>query len=291
MKPNGSPPLQTPIDHLGNWLKDASRRLESICDSPALEAQMTAAFVLGKPRSWILAHPETVITDGQLAQLDDILNKLADGYPFAYISGEREFYGRIFKVHPGLLVPRPETELLVETALDWLRAYPQKRSAVDVGCGTGCIAVTLAAEIPDLRIDAVDIDPLAVETTRHNTERLGTNGRVHAFSSDLLEGCTGSYDLICANLPYIPASTVDSLPAARHEPRLALDGGPDGLTLICRLLSQAVSRLHPGGRVLLEIEASQGQSAPELARQFYPAASISLKHDLAGQPRLVSIQL
>jgi release factor glutamine methyltransferase len=151
--------------------------------------------------------------------------------------------------------------------------------------------VTLGAEIPGLRIDAVDIDPLAVETTRRNAERLVTNNRVQASPGDLLEGQAGPYDLICANLPYIPTGTVDNLPAARHEPRLALDGGPDGLVLIARLLNQAVSRLSPGGLVLLEIEASQGQSARELAQQIFPAATVALKHDLAGYPRLVSLQL
>jgi len=251
---------------------------------------MAAMYVLDKPRTWIIAHPETVIPANQFARLNEVLELMADGYPFAYITGEREFFGRPFQVRPGLLVPRPETEMLVETAINWLRAHPEKRQCVDVGCGTGCIAVTLAAEIKDLQVDALDIDPLAIETTHRNAERLGA-GNLIVKQSDLLTGVTCRYDLICANLPYIPSKTVVKLPAARHEPRLALDGGADGLRLINMLLNQAASNLLPGGLILLEIETSQGDSARVLARQYFPEAEISLHLDLAGHPRLVSIQI
>ena len=164
---------------------------------------------------------------------------MVDGYPFAYITGVREFFGRTFEIRPGLLVPRPETELLVEFAIDWLRVRPAMRSAVDVGCGSGSIAVTLAAEIPDLHVEAIDIDPLAVQVTTLNAVKHGVSQRVHAFEGDLLSGVQPTFDLICANLPYIPSETVLNLPASRHEPVLALDGGPDGLRLIDTLLEQS----------------------------------------------------
>jgi release factor glutamine methyltransferase len=290
MKPNGSPP-QTSTDILGDWLRESGQRLGTVSDSPALEAQMAAGYALDKPRSWILAHPETRISADQLARLNEVVNLLADGCPFAYITGVREFYGREFEVRPGLLVPRPETELLVETAIAWLHAHSHRRLAVDVGCGTGCIAVTLAAEISDLLVEAVDCDPLAVEITRQNVEKLNVSNSVRVSQGDLLSDLPGPFDLFCANLPYIPTSTVENLPAARHEPRLALDGGPDGLRLVEQLLCQAVSRMLPGGLILLEIEASQGQSAVGLSRQYFPGAEITLHNDLAGLPRLVSIQI
>jgi release factor glutamine methyltransferase len=290
MNLNDCPLPQPTTSRLGDWLKKAHHQLESVSDTPALETQMAASYVLDKPRTWIIAHPEMVIPADNLVRLNDVLARMADGYPFAYISGEREFFGRSFEVRPGLLVPRPETELLVETAINWLHAHPERRSVVDVGCGTGCIAVTIAAEINDLQIEALDIDPLALETTRHNAERLGAANLV-VKKSELLAGCTGMFDLICANLPYIPSKTVDNLPAARHESRLALDGGPDGLRLIETLLDQAVSKLMPGGLILLEIETSQGQSAQVMARHYFPEAEISLHHDLAGHPRLASIQI
>lgn len=251
---------------------------------------MAAMYVLNKPRTWIIAHPETVIPANHFVRLNEVVALMADGYPFAYITGEREFYGRSFEVRPGLLVPRPETEVLVETAINWLRSHPEKRQCVDVGCGIGCIAVTLAAEYKDLQVEALDIDPLAIETTRRNAERLGTVNLL-VKQSDLLAGVTSMYDMVCANLPYIPTKTVDGLSAARHEPRLALDGGPDGLRLIETLLNQAASKLLPGGLILLEIETSQGDSAQVLSRHYFPKAEISLHLDLAGRPRLVSIQI
>lgn len=290
MKPNDWLPLP-PNSTTGAWLDHARRRLEQFCESPSLEAQMAAAFVLEKPRAHLLAHPEESLTDSQLDRLEVFLQKLVDGYPFAYLSGQREFYGRIFEVRPGLLVPRPETEMLAEMAITWLRAHPDRRRAVDVGCGTGCIAVTLAAEVDGVFVDALDIDPLAVEVTSRNAQALAPAGRVNCQVSDLLTGVNGCYDLICANLPYIPSSTVDQLPAARHEPHLALDGGTDGLRLIEKLLDQACARVNSGGLILLEIEASQGASAPNLAQKFFPEAEVTLNVDLAGLSRLVSIQL
>ncbi len=289
MNQNDSP-LPT-NNQLGDWLKEASVRMRLKSDSATLEAQMIASHVLKKSRSWIIAHPEYLIPDEFLRSMEEILDRLSEGYPFAYITGSREFYGRSFHVRPGMLVPRPETELLVETAIVWLRSHPDRRTAVDVGCGTGCIAVTLSAEVPDLKITAVDIDALAVEVTEQNAHLHGTSGRVRAKQGNIFNGDSGKYDLICANLPYIPSTTVDELPAARHEPRLALDGGPDGLSLVTKLLDQSRSRINPGGLILLEIEASQGETALQAAYRFFPLARISLTKDLAGLPRLVSIQI
>lgn len=288
MKPNDS--LLPTNNLLGDWLKEASLQMKSTSDSAALEAQMTASHILKKSRSWVIAHPEFSIPEIFLRDMNMVIERLSNGYPFAYITGCREFYGRSFHVLPGLLVPRPETELLVDSAINWLRSHPDRRKAVDVGCGTGCIAVTLAAEVSDLKMTAVDIEPLAVEVTTQNAHLYGTSDRVLVNQGNLLNGDSSKYDLICANLPYIPSATVDELPAARHEPRLALDGGPDGLDLINALLEQTQSRLNPDGLVLLEIESSQGETAQQAARRFFPLANIILKFDLAGHPRLVAIQ-
>lgn len=289
MKLNDWPPLPK-SSTLGEWLEQARSRMADCSDSPALEVQTLAAHVLKKTRAWLLAHPEQIITVSELAVLDSLLGGLQAGQPLAYLTAEREFFGRNFIVRPGLLVPRPETELLVETALDWLRKNPTRRDAVDVGCGTGCIGVTLAAEVSDLRVDAIDVELLAVETTRENADRFKVIERVSSFTGNLLSSTRNMYNLICANLPYIPSGTLPKLAVTRFEPQLALDGGPDGLRLIDTLLEQSVDRLHMGGLILLEIEASQGRSAPELARRHFPSADIQLRTDLAGLPRLVSIQ-
>jgi release factor glutamine methyltransferase len=289
MKQNDWPlPLQN--NSVGNWLEDARIQLKPVCISPAIEAQMIASHTLGKPTAWLLAHPEFLLDRPIIEKLNSILQSVKEGYPFAYYTGEREFYGRMMIVSPGLLVPRPETELLVEHAIRWLKNLTERRSAVDVGCGTGCIAVTLAAEIPDLLIDAIDVDALALQVTNQNAAKYNVQTQVAVFHGSLLGAGQRQYDLICANLPYIPSETVKVLPAARYEPVRALDGGPDGLRLIEVLLQQSVERLRSGGLILLEIEASQGKTAPALAQKYFPAATTMLYRDLAGLPRLVSIQ-
>jgi len=279
-----------PNNTLGFWLETSRQKLGEITETPALEAQLIAAHVLEKPRAWLLAHPEEILSTAHLTRMDEMLAALAAGAPVAYLTGGREFFGRRFIVRPGLLVPRPETELLVEAALDWLEKHAEKRAAVDVGCGSGCIAVSLAARVEDLQIDALDIDPLAVETTIENAGRYVSGTRVHVFQSDLLTATRKQYDLICANLPYIPTEKLRDLPAARFEPRLALDGGRNGQHLIGRLLEQAVSRLRPRGLILLEIEATLGESVLRLSRRHFPKAEIDLLPDLAGLPRLICIQ-
>lgn len=283
--------LPQPSKTLADWLINARHLLEPVTNQPGIEAQMVGAFVLQKSRSWIISHPEIKLSASEESRMDSCLQQLIEGYPFAYLSGEREFYGRNFDLRPGLLVPRPETELLIEQAFDWLNNHPDRRLAVDVGCGTGCIAVTLAAEIHDLQIDAIDVDPLAIDMTIRNAKKHHVVHQIHVLSGDLLSNSPGRYDLICANLPYIPSDTLSDLPAARFEPLLALDGGIDGLRLIEKLLQQSQSYLRPGGLILLEIEASQGESAPSLVRKYFPTAQVTMHKDLADLPRLVSVQI
>lgn len=290
MKQNDSQRQQLQNNSLGDWLKEAGALLKPATDSPALESQMIASHILGKPQSWIIAHQETILGNSLIDKMNGIVRSIIDGCPFAYITGQREFYGRSMEVRPGLLVPRPETELLVEKALRWLSNHPDRRTAVDVGCGTGCIAVTLAAEVPDLIIDAIDVDPLAIQITNQNAANHKVQSQVTTFTGSLLSGIRRQYDLLCANLPYIPSDTIRDLPAARYEPVLALDGGQDGLRLIESLLQQSVANLRSGGLILLEIEASQGKTAPAMAQHYFPTATVLLHRDLAGLPRIVSIQ-
>ncbi len=249
------------------------------------------AHVLEQPRAWVLAHLDQELSGAQAALLDEMLARLAAGLPLAYLLGEVEFYGMRFMVNPEVLIPRPETELLVDEALAWLRAHPGRRWAADVGTGSGCIAAVLVARAPDLRLLAVDRSRAALETARENFIRLGLADRVLLVQSDLLSCCGAAFDLVCANLPYIPSGTLRGLAVARHEPTLALDGGADGLALIARLLRDVPRWTAPGGLLLLEIEAGQGESAPALARKHFPTAAIKVKNDLGGHPRLLKIQL
>jgi release factor glutamine methyltransferase len=281
---------RTTTNSLGEWLALARGRLAATSEQPGLEASLLAGHVLGKPRTWVLAHPETPLRAEVSAQLERLLERLRSGTPLPYLTGCQEFYGLDFHVTPDVLIPRPETELLVEQALEWLKAHPAKRSGVDVGCGSGCIAVSLAHTVPELCLCAVDISWHALQVARANGSRLAPRNPIHWLRSDLLSACRGPFDLVCANLPYIPSSTVDEIEVARHEPRLALDGGTDGLDLIARLLGDALRWLAPGGLMLLEIEARQGQSALDLARRLLPAAKVSLWQDLAGLDRILRIE-
>ena len=276
--------------NLQEALSDVSACLEAHTEGARLDAQVLLAHICGKSRTWVLAHPEYDLSPEEQVQLDIAIDRLTSGTPLPYVLGIWEFYGRSFIVTPATLIPRPETELLVETALAWLQANPRRRQAADVGTGSGCIGVSLAAHIDDLKVTATEISPRAVITAIDNSIRHNVDERVSVIQNDLLSGIPGPFDLICANLPYIPSESLQSLAVYGREPSLALDGGPDGLDLIRRLLKQAGQRLSPGGLILLEIDAGQGESAPAAARMNFPEAEISLKRDLAGHPRLVVIQ-
>jgi len=271
-------------------LSQIRSRLDRQSESAALDAQVLLAHITGKPRAWVLAHPEQTLTKEETESLEAALAHLEQGTPLPYVLGHWEFYGLDFWVTSATLIPRPETELLVERALEWLLLQPKRRLAVDVGTGTGCIAVALAAHIPDLYLLACDISPQALRVAQKNVHRHGVQARVSCLQADLLPPAMKPFDLICANLPYIPSATLKSLDVGRWEPGLALDGGPDGLDLVRRLLFAAPAALAPGGRMLLEIEATQGAAALELARLAFPQAEAALIQDLAGRDRLICIQ-
>jgi len=275
---------------LGDWLEQARRRLAPHSEQPALETALLAGFGLGRSRTEVLAHPEIILKPSQRSTLEALLERLCSGDPLPYLLGSQEFYGLDFKVDPSVLIPRPETELLVEQALAWLRAHPHRRRAVDVGTGSGCIAVTLAYHVKDLHLFACDRSLPALHLARKNARLQRVETRLDWIQADLLNPLTGPFDLVCANLPYIPTRTLLGLPVSAHEPRLALDGGPDGLDAIRRLVQDAPRWLGPGGLLLLEIEASQGQAALALSRTVFPAAQIKLLPDLAGLDRLIWIE-
>ena len=271
-------------------LSQIRSRLEGQSETPGLDAQVLLAHIIGRPRSWVLAHPEVVLTSEQAGNLKSALARLVQDEPLPYILGHWEFFGLDFLVTPATLIPRPETELLVERALDWLRAHPGRRLAVDVGAGTGCIAVALAVHNPDLRLLACDLSLEALRVVQSNIQRHGVQERVSCLQADLLPALNQKVDLICSNLPYIPSETLQDLPVKRWEPFLALDGGPDGLNLIRRLLTNAQGVLAPEGLVLLEIEERQGEATLQLARSVFSHSGVELIHDLAGRHRLICIQ-
>ncbi|MBN2385457.1 MAG: peptide chain release factor N(5)-glutamine methyltransferase [Anaerolineales bacterium] len=283
--------------NLAELLPVLSDRLALVSDSAELDAQVLAAQILGRGRAWVLAHPEAVPGPEQLAALEAAVQRLEGGSPLPYVLGEWEFYGLVLEITPDVLIPRPETELLVERALDWLRGCRRRRglTVADVGTGSGCIAIALAANLAGLRVTATDISEPALVVARRNAKRHGVARRVEFIHCDLLpcleeSRAQRSYDLIAANLPYIPTGTLQRLLVYGHEPTLALDGGEDGLAIVRRLLREAPAYLAPGGLLLLEIEASQGPPAMALAYDIFERAEIHLYQDLAGHDRLLEIR-
>lgn len=276
---------------IATTLEGLRQRLAHVSDTPSLDAQVLLAHTLGVPRAWILAHPQEELAGAQEQALQQSLARLEAGEPLPYVLGHWEFYGLDFLLTPQVLIPRPETELLVEQALDWLGAHPGRRHAADVGTGSGCIGVSLAVGCPDLQVVACDLALPALHVARANASRHAVSRRMAFFQADLLPAGPGSFDLICANLPYIPTHTLQNLKVAQAEPRLALHGGAGGLDQINRLLGDLARLLRPGGLALLEIEASQGPEATALAQSHLPEAMVRILQDLAGHDRLLVVAL
>jgi release factor glutamine methyltransferase len=272
-------------------LRQLKADLAIFSEEPHLEAQVLLMHVLGQPKEWILAHPEAEVTPDQEAALERAIETRRKGTPLPYVIGHWEFFGLDFIVTPDTLIPRPETELMVETALDWLRQHPTQRTALDVGTGSGAIAISLADQIYDLRVFATDISRPALEVAAQNAEAKTSHGQVNFFQSDLAGCIRGVFNVICANLPYIPTATLAQLPIHGHEPTLALDGGPDGLNVIRRFLEIAPRLLAPGGLLLMELEAGQGEAAQKLAETaFQGDVGVSIIPDLSGLDRVLMVE-
>lgn len=261
------------------------------------DAQLLLAHVMGHPRAWLLAHLETHLTQPQLDSANQAFARLEAGEPLPYLLGHWEFYGLDFDITPDVLIPRPETELLVEKAIRWLNAAPERRTVADVGTGSGIIAATIAMHVPGVNILATDISRAALKVAKHNAEKFKVTHRIDFLQCDLLPQhinplpTESHFDLICANLPYIPTNTLHGLPIFGREPTLALDGGADGLDLYRRLMLLSIDWLAPKGSLLLEIEATQGIQALNMAYDLFSEATIQLHKDLAGHDRLLEIHL
>lgn len=284
------PPLQQLLD-------STTARLSTLSDTPQLDAQVLLAHVLRRTRTWLLAHPELDADTRDSASLEAMIRRLEDGEPLAYVLGHQEFFGLDFDLTSDVLIPRPETEMLVESAISWLLASPERRTVADIGTGSGCIAVCLVIQVPDARVLATDISRSALKVASRNARKFMVNDRIDFLECDILPAHVAGlpterhFDLVCANLPYIPTAELQSLSVYGREPALALDGGADGLDPFRRLFSLVPEWMAPGGRVLLEIESSQGPAVLSLAYDSFHSAAIHLHRDLAGRDRLLEIQI
>jgi release factor glutamine methyltransferase len=251
------------------------------------------AHTLNKDRAWLYTHPEAQLSYEQTEHFLELARRREQREPIAYITGCKAFFGLEFLVNTATLIPRPETELLVETAIQL--AYPNDPLTIaDVGTGSGCIAISLAKYLKNGRVFAIDISDQALDIARKNAVRHQVEDRITFLRGDLLSPLPNQVDLIVSNPPYIRQAELNSQAMSpevyQHEPRVALEGGEDGLRTIERLLSQAKAKLKPGGALLVEIGFAQGQTVLELAGLQFPGATIQVKKDLAGLDRLLVVQ-
>ncbi|MCC6457343.1 MAG: peptide chain release factor N(5)-glutamine methyltransferase [Caldilineaceae bacterium] len=283
----------TPV---GRALVAATQRLEEAgSDTASLDAQVILAHILGKERSWLFAHYDQALSQEEAETYTDRVARRAAAEPVAYLVGYREFYGLELAVDYRVLIPRPETELLVDAVLDHIESRAdQSVQMVDVGTGSGAVAVAVAANCPSVQIYAVDLSASALEVAHANVERHDERGQITLLQGDLLTPLPRPVDIIAANLPYITSGDYPNLMAdvRDYEPRLALEAGPEGLDLIGRLLDQAPAHLNPGGVLFLEIGSDQGRAVLELVQRRLPQARhVGIRQDYHGFDRLVVIGL
>lgn len=244
----------------------ASRLRESGVDTPILDAEVMFAEASGKPRTYPIAHPEYQPPHEVIERFNDWIERRACREPLAYIIGKREFFGIDFEVTPDVLIPRQETEVLVETAVNVLSGICAPVVA-DIGLGSGAIAVSIAKSVPDAVVYGTELSTSALEIARRNAERAGVDSQTHFLEGDLFEPLAGlRFDLIASNPPYIPSDEIDHLQpeVSKFEPRRALDGGPDGLDYYRLITKRAPEYLKPGGILAVEVGAGEAAMVEEL---------------------------
>jgi release factor glutamine methyltransferase len=257
-------------------------------EHPRLNIEHLLADALGKKRIELYLEFDRPLSDRELEPLRDKVRRRAEGEPLQHLLGHWDFFGRTFKTDRRALIPRPDTELLVEAVLKKLLARePNATRLVDVGTGSGVLAITFALEQPELEVIAADISNDALALAQENAERLGVSDRIVFHRSDLLDQIDGSFDWIVANLPYIPTADIPGLQReVQFDPALALDGGEDGLAIVKRLLESIPGKIALNGVVALELGQGQAKTVSNfLARQNY--RDVSIMEDYQGVERVL----
>ena len=262
--------------------------------SPALDTRLILEHVMAVSHRYLITHDEESVNPEQTYRYLSLLERASNGEPIPYLIGKTQFHGLDIEVSPSVLIPRPETEQLVDLALEWVAQRYSRLECphlVDVGTGSGCIALALASELPDAIIEATDISRIALELAEENALTLGFDDRIKFHQGQYLQPIVDAPDLVVANLPYIADHEWTSLSVGVkwYEPDVALRGGSDGLDGIRQLLAQASNRLTRGGAMFLEIGWQQGQAARILAQSSFPYARVDVIQDFAGLDRVVRI--
>ena len=259
--------------------------------SPRMNAELLLRFTLDCDRAYLYAHPERELTTEEQTRYEEALAQRARGIPAQYITGHQEFWGMDFIVNPAVLIPRPETEHVIETVLQLVnggRASLPGMRIVDVGTGSGCIALALAKELPEAEVHATDISPAALEVARANAARHQLENRIQFHETDLLQCLERArLDFVVSNPPYVGESEQDQvqLGVRKFEPRKAVFAGPTGLEVIERLIPQAQAELKPGGWLVMEISGTIAEDVKRLLAQWI---DVGVTNDLQGIPRVAA---
>lgn len=312
MAPSVTPPLSAPNNPTIKWpnlvwklavgtpvgraILAAKQRLEDAkCDTPHLDTQVILAHVLQVERTWLFAHHDYALSAKETDAFTNLIARRMQHEPVAYLVGHKEFYGLDFVVDRRVLIPRPETELLVDTVIDHVTMREDQQVLLaDVGTGSGAIALAVAANCPNAYFFAIDLSPDALAVAQQNVQRLDSHRQVTLLQGDLLEPLPAKVNMLVANLPYINVNDYQHLmiDVRNYEPQLALEAGPQGLDVITRLLDQAPHHLHEHGLIFLEIGHDQGEAVLHLARTRFPRAlALRLRQDYHGHDRLIMIAL
>ncbi len=268
-------------------------------DQPRLSAELVLAYVLNCPRIKLYTDYDQVVGERPLATFRDLVRRAGEQEPIAYLTGRAHFFNLELAVTRDVLIPRPDTETLVENVMQTVRhqAGLEAPRVLDLGTGSGCIALALAKHLKAATVLATDLSERAVAVARGNVDALGLADRVTVEAGDLFDPIKEvvdprPFDLIVSNPPYIPSDQIDGLDRSvrDYEPRLALDGGPDGLAVHRRILDRAADHLSPAGRVFLEIAFDQGPAARELAAAFPAYADVRILKDYTGHDRVLALQ-
>jgi release factor glutamine methyltransferase len=281
----------TEPETIGRALARATRRLRGT-GSGAVDARRLMTFATGWEGAALIVHRDDVVDEDELAIFDGAIARRERGEPVAYIVGSAGFYGRSFTVSPAVLVPRPESEHVVEAAIAELQARtPERRRAADIGTGSGILAITLACEVPGAKVFATDASADALAIASANARTLGVHKHVKFFEGDLAAPLAdrGPLDVVIANLPYVPSRDVPQAPdPVSFEPHVAVDGGPDGLDLYRRLVTQLPPLLAPGAALFFEAAPPTIEALAELVGSAFSNAHVEVGEDYAGLERFVS---
>lgn len=278
---------------------ECTARLNAVgIDSAPLDVELIIGHALGRDRASVMAHGDAEVSPADAKNIGALVEKRARRMPLAYILGHKEFYGTDFLVNKYTLIPRPDTELLVQTVIDYCADHPEKQSLAELGIGSGCVILSILKKCPQLKYAmAIEFVKRALEVAKKNAEATGLLERITFKRSNMWQQLTKEYhyDIVVANLPYLSAQELSraraDCPELAYEPQIALLGGTDGLLFFEKLFQRAHRHLRPGAALFLEIGALQGAAVSTLAQKYLPQGKVSILKDDCARDRVLIVQM